>query len=90
MSEQESIVERLAKLEEAYKNIEKFMIRLEAKIDAYQQSFVPRTELNEMFKGRDKQIEKVEDNQTWLWRAVIGGVASLGFGILLLWIKGDV
>jgi len=71
---------KVARMEEKIENIETAVYRIEKALTSAQQSFVTQKEM----EFRDKQIEKLENNQTWLWRTVLGSVIGGGIGILFL------
>jgi predicted RNase H-like nuclease (RuvC/YqgF family) len=83
--------ERLAALEaqlesviDAQADIKAYMIRLEAKLDAYQTNYVPRQELNEMFRSRDEKIARLEDElktRRQNWPTWIGIAASAAVSV---------
>ncbi|NBI29014.1 hypothetical protein [Chengkuizengella marina] len=50
-------IERMAKLEAELKSIRDVVVKMDTKLDTWNKSFVPRPELNEMFKARDKEID---------------------------------
>jgi hypothetical protein len=54
-------LERLAKLETQLESMGQVMLRLEAKIDAWQTNFLTRTEADEMFRSRDKEIQSIKE-----------------------------
>jgi hypothetical protein len=54
-------LERLAKLETQLESMGQVMLRLEAKIDAWQTNFLTRTEAEEMFRSRDKELQSVKE-----------------------------
>lgn len=85
MEEHDKTGERLAALETGIKTLNTAITRLEAKIEAWNSAFVPRTEINEALKNRDERLKALEQNQTWLWRAIIGAVIG---GIISLALKG--
>lgn len=73
--------ERLAALEREVQTIKEMLVRMEKKMDAQQENYATRSELSEMLRIRDIQIEHLnnriittEANQTWLWRSVAGAV----------------
>jgi len=71
---------KVARMEEKIENIETAVYRIEKALTSAQQSFVTHKEL----EFRDKVIERLENNQTWLWRTVIGAVITGGIGIIFL------
>lgn len=54
-------IERLVKVETKVDNIETVAVRMESKLDAWAANYVPRPEMNEMFRARDEQIELMRD-----------------------------
>lgn len=63
MASETTDAERFARLEERLEGIERVSLRLEAKLDAWQETYVPRTEINEMFRARDEQIHELKDDK---------------------------
>lgn len=49
---------RMSSVETKLENIENYLVRLDGKLDAWQQNYVPRSELGEMFRARDENIRK--------------------------------
>lgn len=82
--------ERLAALETGINALTQVCARLESKLDAWQATYVPRTEINEAFKARDERIKSLENNQTWLWRTTVGAVIAGAIGIVFAFIKINV
>lgn len=81
--------ERLAVVETELKQLNKMTTSINDKLDVWNQSYVPRNEINMMFDSRDREIanikhvQTVEDNNKWslrkLWPAWLGvalGVAG--------------
>lgn len=50
---------RMSYLEAELKGIKDYLVRMDGKLDAWQQNYVPRNELGEMFRARDKDIQDV-------------------------------
>lgn len=65
---QTEIQERLARLETGLEtgmqNFNKSLSRIEAKLDMWPDHFVPRNEINEMFRARDKDMDDLEKTIT--------------------------
>lgn len=71
---------KVARMEEKVENIEATVVRIERALISTQQTFVTHQEM----KFRDREIQELKNNQTWLWRTVVGAVI-LGFiGLLFL------
>lgn len=83
-------IERLASVETKLESIEAALIRMDAKLDAWNQNYVPRQEINEMFRARDKELEQIKLNATTnknilpSWAAVIVAIAAM---LVTLWTK---
>lgn len=88
-SERDRIVIHDTKLE----NIEMVILRLEAKVDAWQTNFVSKELLEEKLKFRDKRIEQIEiekdsqKNRTPHWFSVAISGLALFVTILSLWLR---
>lgn len=63
MAENERDAERLARVETEVISIKEFMIRFEGKLDAWNNTYVPRQEINEMFRSRDKEIDDLKNSK---------------------------
>lgn len=87
--------ERLAAMESELQFVKDYLIRIDTKLDAYAETYVPRTEINEMFRARDEQIKELKDqnrelkeqrqssHQLWpTWIASIAAVISCLAAIL--------
>lgn len=57
------------KLQEILSDIRERLVRVETKID----------------DGLTERIVKVEDNQRWLWRTVIGGIVAVVITFIFKW-----
>lgn len=57
------------KLQEMLTDIRERLVRVETKID----------------NGLTERIVKVEDNQKWLWRTVVGGFITAVIAFILKW-----
>lgn len=86
--------ERLASLESEVRFIKDLLLTMNNKLDNYNEVFIPRKEIDEKFAVRDKRldnendrIKKLEDNQTWLWRTVVGSIITGAIGIFIYLIK---
>ncbi|MFS1514024.1 hypothetical protein VQL36_16500 [Chengkuizengella sp. SCS-71B] len=55
-------IERLAKLETEIKTIREVMLKMDGKLDGWNQNFVPRPELGEMLKTKEKEIVEINQN----------------------------
>lgn len=73
-------------MENQHQHVEK-VAGMEAKVDmlleefrelktALNTNYIPRTELNERFKAQGERISKIEANQTWIGRLVIGWIIT--------------
>jgi hypothetical protein len=80
--------ERLAAMESELQFVKDYLIRIDTKLDAYAETYVPRTEINEMFRARDEQIRELKEqrqssHQLWpTWLAAIAAVISCLAAIL--------
>jgi hypothetical protein len=55
--------ERLARLETQMENMLTGLARIDDKLDMWNQNYVPRNEINEMFRARDDDIKELRENQ---------------------------
>jgi predicted RNase H-like nuclease (RuvC/YqgF family) len=81
-------VERVARIEERLDAIERVILRMEAKLDAWQETYVPRTEINEMFRARDEQIRELKEeqrNSKQVWPQWVAAIAAIMSVIVAIW-----
>ncbi|NDI33238.1 hypothetical protein [Chengkuizengella sediminis] len=52
-------IERLAKLETDIKAMRDLIMNMDSKLDIWNKTFVPRNEINKMFRSRDKEINEL-------------------------------
>lgn len=62
MMDEQNQLERIVTHEAKLEAIELAITRMEAKLDAWVTNFVPRNELSEMFRSRDKEIELLKQD----------------------------
>ncbi|NBI28576.1 hypothetical protein [Chengkuizengella marina] len=55
-------IERLAKLEAEIKAMRDLIMKMDNKLDTWNKTFIPRDEINEMFRSRDKEINELTQN----------------------------
>jgi hypothetical protein len=82
-------VERLARVEQDVLTIKEYMMRMDGKLDAWNNTFVPRQEINEMFRSRDKEIQELKDSKKSAAAMWVGwaGVAVAVIAIVVTLIK---
>jgi Skp family chaperone for outer membrane proteins len=61
---QSTQAERIAGLESEFKTIKELLFKMDAKLDAWNSNYVPRREIDEMFRSRDKEIAGLEEDIT--------------------------
>jgi septation ring formation regulator EzrA len=54
--------ERLATVETELKSIKDYLVRMDGKLDAWQQNYLTRNEAQEMFRARDKELTDVNQD----------------------------
>jgi hypothetical protein len=95
-SKSQDNVERLARLEVKMENVEEYLYKIDAKLDAWTMNFPNRAEIEEKFKQRDMAIESLWDEFKFLeenvrekrrltpaWIATIISMVGLIIGFLL-------
>lgn len=81
--------ERMAKVETKLEQIEQLLTKLDTKFDLLNTAFVPRNEIDEMFRSRDARINELkaaidsDKSQLPIW---IGTIVSLGALVATIWI----
>ncbi|MDP5276477.1 hypothetical protein [Chengkuizengella axinellae] len=55
-------IERLAKLETEIKAMRDLIMNMDSKLDIWNKTFVPRNEINEMFRSRDKEVNELSQD----------------------------
>lgn len=65
-------------LKEVLIDIRERLVRVETKID---------DSIKDRMDKQDKRIDKLEDNQTWLWRTTIGSIIGAIITFIIKWGK---
>lgn len=79
-------VERMAKMETQIIGISDTLAKIDGKLDAWNQNFVPRNEINEMFRSRDDSItEKATKESVKNFEKKINGLEREQLSIRKLW-----
>lgn len=79
---------RTARVETDLVNIKELLLDIKDELKGFNQTYVPRTELNEMFRSRDKEIREIrEDKQSSkqmivAWAAVVVSVIAVIFSYI--------
>lgn len=80
--------ERIAKLEVQLQSMNEAVIRIESKLDYNQKNYMQRTEVEEMFKFRDREIRDLklvqEKNDTNKKAHISMWISGLSLAVLLL------
>ncbi|GAB4073243.1 hypothetical protein GCM10028778_08020 [Barrientosiimonas marina] len=77
--------ERLAALENEFKNHTDMLTRIDKKID--KQDYVPRNEIDERFEAQGKDVHGIKVTNRWAWGIAISsmiGLIAIGLTILKL------
>jgi hypothetical protein len=53
--------EKIARLETQIDNLTNIVMRMDAKLDTWQENYVPRKEIYEMFRARDKELADLSE-----------------------------
>jgi hypothetical protein len=67
-------------------DIRERVVRIETMLVQYDMAKVEAAHIKA--ESNEKRIEKLEANQTWLWRTVIGALITGGVGALFFLAKG--
>jgi hypothetical protein len=87
VAEQTQQAERLARMETELISVKEYLVRMDGKLDAFTNIYVPRQEINEMFRSRDKEIQELKDSKKdskTLIAAWAGVIIALGAAITTL------
>jgi uncharacterized protein YhaN len=74
---------KMAKVETDLANIKELLLDIKDELKGLNQTYVPRTEIIEMFRSRDEQIKEIKNNQNsskhlWAsWAAVIVAAVAI-------------
>ena len=71
--------------------MEGVLISMNSKLDAWAQTYVPRNEINEMFRARDEQIKELKEdkkNNRQSWPYWITAAIALAAFVYSIWPKG--
>ncbi|WP_067924898.1 hemolysin XhlA family protein [Alicyclobacillus shizuokensis] len=69
-------------------DIRERVVRIETILTQYDMAKVETTHAK--VEANEKRIERLEANQTWLWRTVIGALITGGVGALFILARGGV
>jgi bacteriorhodopsin len=61
------------------------LVRLETKLDGFNQYKETATNAHNMAIQNGKDIAEIKDNQKWLWRSIAGAIIA---GIIAMYLKG--
>jgi hypothetical protein len=88
ISVEQNQVERLARVETELGGIKELVVRVDSKLDAWSNTYVPRQEINEMFRSRDKEIQELKESKKdtramWIsWVSI--AIALAGMVIMII------
>lgn len=80
---QDEIVKLLMELKEKAVRTEERIIRMEEKIDNINTYKEKTDEAHILSRDNEKRLNKIEDAQKWLFRAVVGGGIAVLFDIIV-------
>lgn len=70
--------EKVDKLEQTMENSEKILQVIERKIDVISEKILNSDQKEELkLQPINTRLNKVEDNQSWLWKTVIGSIIAI-------------
>lgn len=62
--------------------IKQIIARLEEKLESYHNIREKAQDADNLSQRNKERIENLEENQTWLWRTVVGGIILGAIGLL--------
>lgn len=79
----EHLKEIVMKQDEKINESEKLLQSIDKKIDVISEKITSADKIDELkFKPMESRVTKVESNQDWLWKTVIGSILALAIKII--------
>lgn len=79
----ENLKEKVSKMEEELTESNKLLQSIDKKIDIISEKIVSSDKIDELkYKPLESKVTKVEANQEWLWKTVIGSILALAIKII--------
>lgn len=79
----ENLKEKVIKMEEDLTESQKLLQSIDKKIDVIAEKITTADKIDELkFNPLESRVEKVETNQDWLWKTVIGSILALAVKII--------
>lgn len=79
----EHLKEIVMKQDEKINESEKLLQNIDKKIDVISEKITSADKIDELkFKPMESRVTKVESNQDWLWKTVIGSILALAIKII--------
>lgn len=73
---------------EVLQEIRERIVRIETKLDNYNDLREKAEKAHALSIQNTTSIKRIEDNQTWLWRTVIGGLITGAIAAIFAFLKG--
>ena len=79
----ENLKEKVIKMEEDLTESQKLLQSIDKKIDVIAEKIITNDKIDELkFKPLESKVNKIEANQDWLWKTVIGSILALAIKII--------
>lgn len=75
---------------EVLQEIRERIVRIETKLDNYNDLRYKAEEAYALAKQNNSRLDRVESNQTWLWRTVVGALITGTIAAIFALLKGGV
>ena len=83
-SEFNLLKEKVDKLEKTMESSEKLLQTIDKKVDIISEKILSSDQKEELkLQPLSQRLTKVEDNQSWLWKAVIGVIITIAINFLV-------
>lgn len=79
----ENLKEKVLKMEEELTESNKLLQTIDKKIDVIAEKITTADKMDELkFKPMESKVNKIEANQDWLWKTLIGSILALAIKII--------
>jgi hypothetical protein len=79
----ENLKEKVLKMQEELTENKKLLQQIDKKIDIIGEKIISADKIEELkFKPLESKLNKVESNQDWLWKTVLGSILALAIKII--------
>ena len=76
------VLERLTAIETTLKQLD--YKEMQVKVNKLENEII---EIESKIKNNEKRLDKIEDNNKWLWRTVMGSIITIVIGVITTLIK---